>query len=152
MARLVPRFEKLRAASERTSRVLSRNKSNDTKCERVLRRSLWRLGFRFRKNVKCLPGKPDIVFPRERLAVFCDGDFWHGNNWSKRKQKLESGFNATYWVAKIQANRTRDKRHMIELERLGWRGLRVWESEVLAGPDEVAMRIGRLILSVRIGL
>lgn len=152
MARLSPRFGGLRAASERTSRVLSGCKSNDTKCERLLRSSLWGLGLRFRKNVKYLPGKPDIVFPRERLAVFCDGDFWHGKSWPARKRRLESGYNATYWVAKIQANITRDKRHLNHLKRLGWRVLRVWESEVLAGPDEVALKIGQLILSVRKGL
>jgi DNA mismatch endonuclease (patch repair protein) len=102
---------------------------------------------RFRKNVSSLPGKPDIVFPAHKVAVFCDGDFWHGRNWRKDKARLSKGPNAPYWVAKIQANRDRDKRHVRELTKRGWTVIRFWDSDILQDPHRVANEILRLIKS-----
>jgi DNA mismatch endonuclease (patch repair protein) len=85
-----------------------------------------------------LPGKPDIVFMRRRLAVFVDGDFWHGRNWNERKQRLASGSNSDYWVSKIAYNRGRDEQNNERLAALGWRVLRLWETEVLRDPEAAA--------------
>ena len=74
-------------------------------------------GFTFRKNVETLPGKPDIVFPSARVAVFCDGDFWHGRDWKVLRPKLDQGKNATYWSAKIASNIERDKRNTALLRK-----------------------------------
>jgi DNA mismatch endonuclease, patch repair protein len=147
--RKTPSYQSYRPSSVKASRVASRIKSSNTKAERVLRSTLWRLGFRFRKNVRELPGKPDVVFPRERVAIFCDGDFWHGRNWEERKLKLQRGANAAYWIAKIQANIQRDKHHNEELSELNWKVLRLWETDVLENPGEAAAQIAKILWLTR---
>jgi DNA mismatch endonuclease (patch repair protein) len=78
---------------------MSRIRSNDTSIEVSLRRALWRAGIRFRKNYKMLPGAPDIVLTKYRIAIFCDGEFWHGKDWNKKKNWIKS--NRDYWIRKI---------------------------------------------------
>lgn len=111
----------------------------------MLRSLLWRAGLRFRKDVGSLPGRPDIVFARARLVVFCDGDFWHGRDWRRRRRKLAAGTNAPYWIAKIKANRARDRRHTAALETAGWTVLRVWESAIHGEPEAVTRVILKTI-------
>jgi DNA mismatch endonuclease (patch repair protein) len=144
---ITPSFKGFHPSSSRATHTLSRIRAIDTKCERELCSVLWRRGLRFRKNIKHLPGKPDVVFISKRLAIFCDGDFWHGKNWSSRRRKLSTGSNSSYWVAKIQANISRDRRCTIKLRKLGWEVLRVWESEILAKPHQVANRIQKILRS-----
>jgi DNA mismatch endonuclease (patch repair protein) len=110
----------------------------------ALRLSLFRRGLRYRVNRKDLPGCPDLAFIRQRVAVFVDGDFWHGRDWEKRKRQLQSGHNAPYWLAKIAYNRDRDIRNNELLAELGWRVVRLWETDVLKNPDGAA----RLVASV----
>ena len=129
--------------------MLAKIKGTETIGEKLLRSALWRAGFRFRKNVRHLPGKPDIVFVRERVVVFCDGDFWHGRNWRKDKKRLKAGPNSPYWVSKIQANIDRDKRYNKELKALGWAVMRYWESDVRGDPNRIAHEISNVILSRR---
>ena len=136
-----PSFKSFTSSSDRASRHLSTIKSVNNRGERMLRSALWQMGFRFRKPVRNLPGKPDIVFPRQRVIVFCDGDFWHGRNWRKDKRRLSAGPNAPYWVAKIQANINRDVRRSKELKQLGWRVVRVWDSDVRMNPDQAVCKI-----------
>jgi DNA mismatch endonuclease Vsr len=98
-----PSFKGLRPASLNASavaRVVS--KKTNTRCELMLRRELWRQGLRFRLHQTELSGQPDIVFTKQRLAVFCDGDFWHSRNLSSQLAKLATGHNPVYWTAKIQ--------------------------------------------------
>ena len=104
----------------------------NTKCERLLRSALWKKGYRFRKNVDSLPGRPDVVFPKEKVVVFCDGDFWHGWNWQERKAKLRAGANPSYWIAKLERNMQRDKRVNSDLAAQGFKVLRFWEREILS--------------------
>lgn len=114
---------------------MSAVKSKDTRPELALRKELWRRGLRYRKNYKKLPGKPDIVFPRARLAVFCDGDFWHGHNWAIRGYgSLENELQrySRAWADKIIRNIQRDERTNEELEDVGWKVLRIWESDIKA--------------------
>ena len=127
------------AAASAAARGSSRKA--DTRCEVKVRSLLWRAGARFRKNVGSLPGKPDIVFPGPRLAVFCDGDFWHGKDWDDRRRRLAEGTNAPYWLAKIGRNRQRDRLSQRKLESEGWTVLRFWESEIHGDPRGVAERI-----------
>jgi DNA mismatch endonuclease (patch repair protein) len=103
------------------------------------------LGLRPKLNVKTLPGTPDLVFPSSKLVVFCDGDFWHGRNLAQRTKRLEAGHNAPYWVAKISANVTRDRRHNAALRQAGWRVLRFWESQIAGDTDAVALTIWAII-------
>src|SRR5438105_3225796 len=83
-----PSFVGLRPSSERASRNARAIKKRDTEAEVALRRALWAVGLRYRKDVGRLPGRPDLVFARWRLAVFVDGDFWHGRDWDLRRRKL----------------------------------------------------------------
>jgi DNA mismatch endonuclease (patch repair protein) len=139
--RNAPSYKEFRPSSEKASRTASKIKASDTKAETTLRSTLWRKGLRFRKNVRTLPGRPDVVFPRARLAVFCDGDFWHGRDWESRLEKLRRGSNSTYWVAKIKANMERDLRHNEALRQLGWQVLRLWEKDILGDPDGTSARV-----------
>ena len=137
-----PSYKGRRPASGRASHAArGASRKNDTRCEVALRSRLFRAGVRFRKNVAALPGKPDIVFPRQRLAVFCDGDFWHGKGWQQRRQRLIRGTNAGYWVAKIEANMARDRKHQAQLQAAGWTVLRLWESEIHEDVDAVVRQV-----------
>jgi len=114
---------------------MRRVRSQDTAPELALRSALWRIGLRFRVNVSRLPGKPDIVFTRAKIAVFVDGDFWHGNQWRQRGfPSLEAQFsdapNANYWIPKIRRNVERDSEVGQALALLGWRVIRIWESDL----------------------
>lgn len=132
-----PSFKGLVAASVSNSETKRRNRSKDTVHELTLRKLLWRAGLRYRKNVKELPGKPDIVFSRQRIAVFCDGDFWHGRNWDSLSHKLAAGHNSSYWVQKIHVNRERDSRNNQRLSDLGWLVLRFWEADIKRSPAQI---------------
>lgn len=112
---------------------MSAVKSKDTRVEVALRKELFRRGMRFRKNMKSLRGKPDIVFTKVKLAVFCDGDFWHGHNWAIRgygsfEQEMERY--SPQWATKIRNNVSRDERITKELTEAGWTVLRIWESDI----------------------
>lgn len=98
------------------------------KAEQALAKALWKLGFRYRKNYKKLPGSPDIAILKYHLAVFVDGEFWHGKNWEHRKEQLKS--NRLYWIEKIEENISRDKRNDILLIEMGWIPIHFWEQEV----------------------
>ena len=103
-------------------------KSKDTSIELALRKALWHKGIRYRKNYKNLPGKPDIVITKYRIAIFCDSDFWHGFDWDNRHQRIKS--NREYWIPKIERNMERDKDVTAQLEALGWRVIRFWEFQI----------------------
>lgn len=136
----------LRPASARTSAIASAgSRKRDTRAEVALRRALWRRGFRYRVDVASLPGRPDIVFAKYRLVVFCDGDFWHGRGLARRLAKLTAGHNAGYWVEKISGNVRRDRRNDRALRRSGWKVVRCWETDVLRDVDAVASRIATIL-------
>jgi len=92
-----------------------------------------------------LPGCPDIVFPGARLAIFCDGDFWHGRDWPIRRIKLKRGHNAAYWIPKIEGNIQRDLRNTALLESEGWCVVRYWESEIKGDLGLVVANILKLL-------
>jgi DNA mismatch endonuclease, patch repair protein len=142
----VPRYSEFQPASSLASEIKKKNRARDTKAEMLLRRELWRRGLRYRLHDSTLPGKPDIVFPRARLVIFCDGDFWHGRNWRSRKAKLARGSNAPYWLAKIEANIQRDRRRTRELRKLGWTVLRFWETDILRDVLAIADPTARAII------
>lgn len=101
-------------------------KTRDTGPELTVRRILYSLGYRYRLNASKLPGRPDIVFPGKRRAIFVHGCFWHGHNCCKGKapkSRLE------YWKPKLNANKQRDAEQVLALERLGWSVLTVWQCE-----------------------
>lgn len=114
------------------------NVSRGTKPEIALRQAIWRRGLRYRLHRSDLAGKPDIAFVGLRIAIFCDGDFWHGRDWESRKERLKRGQNAGYWVAKIARNRERDREKERELTTAGWTVLRFWEGEINEDPEAAA--------------
>jgi DNA mismatch endonuclease (patch repair protein) len=136
-----PSFSGLRPSSRASSNAKRANRSTDTKPELALRQALRALGVRFRRHSKTVPGNPDLVFRSARVAVFCDGDFWHGRHWSKLKPLLRRRANADYWVAKIAANRRRDAIITRTLTESGWQVLRFWEGDVRRNASLVAARI-----------
>lgn len=141
-----PSFLGLIPTSPTASRVKGSVGRRDTTPETLLRRFLWRLGLRYRVDKADLIGRPDIVFVSARVAVFCDGDFWHGRNWPARRKRLRNGANASYWVAKIKANRARDRRQTAALESGGWLVIRLWEGEIKANPSKAAALVHRAVV------
>jgi len=126
----VPRFREDAGfyTTPQRSNLMKKIKSKDTKPEKKLRLKLWNLGYRYRKNVKSLPGSPDIVFTKFRTVVFVDGEFWHGFNWEDKKNKIKS--NRAFWIPKIERNMQRDRHNNMKLKEIGWTVLRFWEKEV----------------------
>jgi DNA mismatch endonuclease (patch repair protein) len=105
-----------------------------------------RLGFRFRLATERLPGRPDFVFVRQRVAVFVDGDFWHGRQWRNRGfdslvSHLRGIRNSAYWIRKIERNIARDRGVNRRLRAAGWRVVRVWESELKKTPERCIRRV-----------
>ena len=138
-------FRGLQASSAVASEVGRANLRENTRPERTLGRALRLLGLTYSHHDRKLPGRPDFVFGRDRAVVFCDGDFWHGRDWRRRRARLARGHNALYWMEKIAGNRDRDRHVERALTRLGWRSLRVWESDVLAEPMRVARRVAAFL-------
>jgi len=137
-----PNYRGLIPASKRASDAAKgASRKSDTKPELRLRRALWKTGIRYNKNVVNLPGKPDIVIRSARVAIFCDGDFWHGRDWKARKKKLICGSNPEYWTAKIERNIGQDKKNSAALQKQGWTVLRFWESEIDRELDRVVSLI-----------
>ena len=122
-----------RYTPEIAHKIMSAVKSSNTSPELKLRKALWHAGFRYTVNDRKLPGKPDIVFSKAKIVVFCDGDFWHGHNWvirglSSLDEELDR-YN-DYWKKKITRNMERDKKVTDTLSRDGWLVIRLWESDI----------------------
>lgn len=113
---------------EQITRNMRSNKSKDTKPELMLRKELWSRGMRYRKNYKALPGKPDIVLGRAKLAVFVDGKMWHGYDWEHQKNDFKS--NRDFWIPKIESNIERDLKVNQILNEQGWQVIRFWDFEI----------------------
>lgn len=120
-------------------------KSKDTKIEVTLRKALWEKGYRYRKNYKKLPGKPDIVIGKYKIAIFCDGEFFHGKDWEKQKLKLKNENNSEYWINKISKNIERDRKIDMELNDLEWTVIRFWGKDILKNTDECIKVIEEVI-------
>ncbi|MCK5725092.1 MAG: very short patch repair endonuclease [Gammaproteobacteria bacterium] len=116
---------------EKRSKIMSSIRGKDTKIELLLRKALWKEGIRGYKVSMKIPGRPDIVFPKYKIAIFCDGDFWHGYNFDEWKNRL-----TTYWFNKIKTNIERDKKNDNKLLAEGWTILHFWEWEILKNVEK----------------
>lgn len=114
---------------------MSRIRNKDTKIEIVLRKALWDKGYRYRKNYDKLPGKPDIVLLKYKIAIFCDSEYFHGKDWDSLKKQLSNGKNSEFWIKKIQRNMERDEEINRQLDLLGWTVVRFWGKDILKKPD-----------------
>lgn len=112
------------------SKNMSRIKSQNTSIELILRKALWHKGYRYRKNYKQLPGTPDIVLTKYKIAIFCDSEFFHGKDWDTLKKRLEKGSNPDYWIKKIERNQKRDCEADQKLSFLGWTVIHFWGEDI----------------------
>lgn len=141
------RYTGFRPASPTASSVArSASGKSNTGPELALRRALWRAGLRgYRVDERRLAGRPDVVFPRARVAIFVDGDFWHGRDLEQRVERLARGHNAPYWVPKIRGNVARDRRHDDQLAADGWLVLRFWETDIARDIEAIAGKVERVV-------
>ena len=123
--------------------------SKDTSIELLLRKALWHKGYRYRKNYKALPGSPDIVLTKYKIAIFCDSEFFHGKDWEILKLRLENGKNADFWIKKIERNRNRDYENDKKLLFLGYTVLHFWGQDISKHTDECLQTIEEAIWDTR---
>lgn len=143
-----PRFHG--EVSEKSHRNMSKIHGKDTSIELVLRRALWKNGYRYRKNYKKIPGTPDIALTKYKIAIFCDGEFFHGKDWKVLKPRLEQGKNADYWVKKIQRNMDRDSEKDKELLFQGWTVIHFWGKDIIKNTDKCVRVIEEAIFDMKL--
>lgn len=136
---------------EQRKKNMQHIKSRDTKIEMTLRKALWKKGLRYRKNYSALPGKPDIVFTKYKVAVFCDSEFFHGKDWEVLKPRLEKAQNSGYWMKKISRNRERDDEINKQLLFMGWTVIRFWGKDILKNTEECIKVIEETIFELKVG-
>jgi len=117
-----------RLTREQRRKNMQAVKNKDSEIELLLRRKLWNLGIRYRKNYSKLPGKPDIVITKYKIAIFVDSEFWHGYDWENKKNEIKS--NRDFWIKKIEGNMKRDIEVTKQLESEGWIVLRFWGKQI----------------------
>ena len=138
-------------SKEQVHKSMSHVHSQNTDIEIKLRKELWNKGYRYRKNFKMLPGKPDIVLTKYKIAIFCDSEFWHGKDWEVLKPQLQRGNNPDFWIDKIQKNQIRDDEVNKNLLFLGWTVIRFWGKDILKRTDECVKVIEEIIFEIKIG-
>jgi DNA mismatch endonuclease, patch repair protein len=133
-------------SKKKRSDVMSKVSSAETGPEKQVRKLLFSKGFRYRKNVKYLPGKPDIVLPKFKTVILVHGCFWHGHKKCKAAKLPET--RKDFWKKKIESNTRRDKRNMLDLKKLGWKVIIVWQCE-MSSKLKLAERLELLIGQIK---
>ena len=128
---------------EATSRRMANVKLKRGNAEVLLSKRLWSDGIRYRLNYKKIPGSPDIAVTKYKIAIFIDGEFWHGYDWENKKNRLNR--NRDYWIAKIEENIVRDKLIDEKLVLMNWIPIHFWSKDVIKNCDECAMKIKKTI-------
>lgn len=135
--------------AEQRRKSMQRIKSKDTSIEVLLRSALWKKGYRYRKNYKDLPGTPDIALTKYKIAIFCDGELFHGKDWEIMRPKLQDGHNGDYWVDKISQNIRRDEEVNKQLLFLGWTIIRFWGKEIKKDVDGCVRAIEETVFDLK---
>jgi putative nmeDIP very short patch repair endonuclease len=135
---------------EQRKKCMQSNKSKGTKPELVLAKAMWAVGLRYRKNSGSIFGKPDFSFKKYKVAVFVDGEFWHGKDWEQRKAEIKG--NREFWIAKIERNIRRDMEVTGRLKAEGWTVLRFWSNDVVKNAGCHAEKVKEIIQTRRIDL
>lgn len=123
-------------------------KAKDTVIEILLRKALWKKGIRYRKNYAAVPGKPDIALTKYKIAIFCDGEFFHGKDWDELREKLLKSDNGSFWIEKIERNMKRDDEVNKALLFLGWTVLRFWGIDIKKHTDECIRAVEESIAEI----
>lgn len=135
---------------EKRSKIMRSIKSKNTRIEVALRKALWNKGYRYRKNHKVLPGKPDIALTKYKIAIFCDSEFFHGKDWEVLQPRLLKGKNPEFWIKKIERNMERDRDNDKRLLFLGWTVIHFWGEEILRHTDDCIKVIEEAIFDLKI--
>ena len=136
---------------EQRHKAMAHIRSKDTSIELKLRKALWKKGYRYRKNYKELPGKPDIVLTKYKVAIFCDSEFFHGKDWYEVLQpRIRKGKNPEFWEKKILRNMERDNENNKQLFYMGWIVIRFWGNEIIKNTDECVRVIEECIFEQEI--
>jgi DNA mismatch endonuclease vsr len=122
-------------------------RSSNTKAEILLAKALFSKGYRYRKNNKNVFGTPDLTFKKIKLAIFVDGEFWHGKDWENRKNNIET--NKEYWIKKIESNIKRDIKVNDILLSQNWTVLRFWAKDIEKKLDYCVSKIENVIKSLK---
>ena len=139
-----------RLTPEQRKKCMQSNKSTGTKPELVLAKAMWALGLRYRKNSGSIFGKPDFSFKKYKVAVFVDGEFWHGKDWERKKAEIKG--NREFWITKIERNIRRDMEVTGRLKAEGWTVLRFWSNDVVKNAGCHAEKVKEIIQARRIDL
>ena len=118
---------------DKQRKSLRANRSTGTSIEVIFGRLLYAAGVRYRKNDRKVCGSPDFTLPGLKIAIFCDGEFWHGRDWERRKADHKT--NRSFWISKIEANMERDRQVNEALHQMGWKVFRFWETDLRKTPD-----------------
>jgi len=145
---IVPRFNEESGfyTTKKRSKMMSKIRGKNTKPELLFRKALWRQNVRYRVDNKKLPGKPDVSIQKYKLAIFIDGEYWHGYNWDERKDKIKT--NKGFWVPKIERNMQRDRQVNRQLNTMGYTVFRFWEKEI---KNELNICINDVLVYIAIG-
>ena len=134
---------------EQRKKKMSLIRSKDTQIEIMLRKALWKKGYRYRKNVNTIFGKPDIVLPKYKIAIFCDSEFFHGKDWDQLSARIIKGDNSSYWYSKIQRNINRDMEVDRTLRGEGWKVIRFWGSDIKKNLAECVRTVDEAVQEIK---
>lgn len=137
---------------EQRRKTMCSIRSQDTKIEVLLRKALWKRGYRYRKNVSNIVGKPDIVLAKYRIVIFCDSEFFHGKDWERLRERILKGENRDYWYSKIQRNILRDQEVNRTLHGQGWKVLRFWGNDIKKHLDECVLAVDEAVMDSKLEL
>lgn len=137
---------------EQRKKNMQHIRSENTEIECILRKALWKKGYWYRKNYTKIPGKPDIVLTKYKIAIFCDGEFFHGKDWEVQRKRIEKSNNSDYWIMKIERNISRDEEINKRLKAMGWIVLRFWGKDIKKNTESCIKTIEEAVFDVRMGM
>ena len=132
--------------SAKRSDLMRKIKSDKTSPEILLQKALRKTGIKYKKNYKALIGNPDIALINKKIAIFIDGEFWHGYHWNQKKKKIKA--NRRYWIPKIERNIKRDKQNAKKLKRAGWRVVRFWQHQINKDLSKCIKKIKKIMKEI----
>ena len=133
---------KFRVSAKRSD-LMRKIRSDKTTPEIILQKALRKEKIEFRKNCSVITGKPDIVILDKKLAVFVDGEFWHGYRWKQKKKKIKD--NQDYWIPKIERNIARDRNNNRKLRKAGWQVIRFWQQQLTKDLPKCMQKIKKIL-------